>query len=76
MKNTNPIFMQTVYVPLSLPAVNENIAIRLNDFNYIQKIQLLGSYYINLSKLINLYEMIKKRNKKLKNDGEASIASS
>lgn len=69
MKNTNPIFMQTVYVPLSLPAVNENIAIRLNDFNYIQKIQLLGSYYINLSKLINLYEMIKKRNKKLKNDG-------
>lgn len=76
MKNTNPIFMQTVYVPLSLPAVNENIAIRLNDFNYIQKIQLLGSYYINLSKLINLYEMIKKRNKKLKKDGEASIASS
>jgi Ca2+-dependent lipid-binding protein len=48
MKNTNPIFMQTVYVPLSLPAVNENVALRLNDFNYIQKIQVLGSYYINV----------------------------
>ena len=48
MKNTNPIFMQTVYVPMSLPAVNENVAIRLNDFNYIQKIQVLGSYYINV----------------------------
>ncbi len=61
MKNTNPIFMQTVYVPLSLPAVNENIALRLNDFNYIQKILVLGSYYINVFELIRIHEMLKKR---------------
>lgn len=63
MKNTSPIFMQTVHVPLSLPAVNENIALRLNDFNYIQKIQVLGSYYINVFELIRIYEMVKKKRK-------------
>ena len=74
IKNTNPIFMQTVYVPLSLPAVNENIALRLNDFNYIQKIQVLGSYYINVFELIRIYEIIKKKNKKIANgkNGEGS----
>ncbi len=63
MKNTSPIFLQTVYLPLSLPAVNEHIALRLNDFNYVMKIKVLGSYYINVFELIRLYEMIKKKNK-------------
>ncbi len=64
MKNTNPIFMQTVYVPISIPAVNENIALRLNDFNYIEKILVLGSYYINLDELLKIYRVTKKSNKK------------
>ncbi len=64
MKNTNPIFMQTVYVPISIPAVNENIALRLNDFNYIEKILVLGSYYINLDELLKIYRVTKKSNNK------------
>lgn len=40
---------------MSLPAVIENIAFRLNDFNYIQSTEVLGSYYLNINELIKAY---------------------
>jgi hypothetical protein len=33
----------------------ESIAFRLNDFNFIQKVELLGSYYLNIAELLAQY---------------------
>lgn len=52
MKSTNPKYYKGIYIPLATPAVNDDIAIRINDFHYLQKIGVLGSYYINLNTLI------------------------
>ena len=56
MSNVNPNYMKTVYVPVGTPTVTENIAIRINDFNYIQKNEVLGSHYINIEKLISQHK--------------------
>ena len=67
--------METVYIPISLPAVNKSIALRINDFNYVQKVQVLGSYYINIAEIISLYEKTKKSlrilKRKNKSDGSS-----
>lgn len=52
MKNRNPKYNARVFVPLSLPAVIENIVVRINDFNFIQKGEVIGSHYININKLL------------------------
>ncbi len=49
MKNIDPSYLEKVCIPISLPAINQKVALRINDFNFIKKIQLLGSYYINIS---------------------------
>jgi Ca2+-dependent lipid-binding protein len=36
MKDLNPTYNTRAYIPISLPAVTDQIAIRINDFNYIQ----------------------------------------
>lgn len=54
-KDCNPNYKTRVYVPMSLPAVVENIAFRLNDFNYFQRVEVLGSYYLNINELIKNY---------------------
>jgi hypothetical protein len=35
MRDLNPQYMSRVYVPVVLPAVTDNIAFRISDFNYI-----------------------------------------
>lgn len=52
MKTTTPTYGDRVYLPLALPAVTDNIVIRIGDFNFIQKQEILGSYYININKLL------------------------
>lgn len=52
LKNTNPVYKTRIFLPLSLPAVVENLAFRLHDFNFIQKVEVLGSYYLNISELL------------------------
>lgn len=55
-KNCDPVYKTRVFLPMSLPAVIENIAFRLNDFNYITSVEVLGSYYLNINQLIKSYE--------------------
>jgi Ca2+-dependent lipid-binding protein len=52
MKTTNPKYNKAIYIPLATPAVNDDIALRINEFHYLQKIEVLGSYYLNLNSLI------------------------
>ena len=63
---------------MSLPAVIQNIAFRLNDFNFIQKVEVLGSYYLNINALIKAYESIEsitilEGDKKKKNQPATSL---
>lgn len=53
MKNVNPEYNTKVYVPVHLPAITDNIILRLIDFNYITKQQVLGSFYVNINKIIS-----------------------
>jgi hypothetical protein len=52
LKNCFPNYNTRVHLPLSLPAAMESIAFRLNDFNFIQKVELLGSFYLNIAELL------------------------
>jgi hypothetical protein len=55
LKNCFPKYNTRVHLPLSLPAAMESIAFRLNDFNFIQKVELLGSFYLNIAELLAQY---------------------
>ena len=52
METVTPTYGTRVYLPLALPAVTDNIVIRINDFNFIQKSEVIGSHYININKII------------------------
>jgi Ca2+-dependent lipid-binding protein len=52
MKEKEPKYLRKIHIPLATPAVNDDIAIRINNFHYLQKIEVMGSYYINLNSLI------------------------
>ena len=52
MKTVTPEYGTRVYLPLALPAVTDNIVLRINDFNFIQKAEVIGSHYINVNKIL------------------------
>ena len=52
METVTPTYGTRVYLPLALPAVTDNIVVRINDFNFIQKSEVIGSHYININKIL------------------------
>ena len=52
-KTVNPEYKERVLVPVHLPAIIDNIILRVIDCNIIQAKEILGSYYLNINRLIN-----------------------
>ena len=60
-KTTEPVWNERILVPVHLPAIIDNIIMRVIDANIIQKKEIIGSFYLNINRLINETEVAQER---------------